>query len=181
MKKTIIILIILLLTVTSCSSKPGEKDNQKQSEESAAVVSTESGEESEFAETVSVYDVTIGYIPDGLIMEEEDDEEDGIRCVNMGAELGDEGKHIPSVSIIIGRTDFFSMEKNETGSEDRGYQSSINGKDAYMIDYSDLQTHFGQRADGGKIMFVDENITVSIDGGGLSFDEVIKIAENITW
>ena len=137
--------------------------------------------ETEPAETVSVNDAVIGYIPDGLIMEEIYEEEDGIRCVFLEIELGDEAEHEPYVSIFISPSGVNNWGFGGGNYDEYVYQSSINGMDAYMLDSSVLPTHFGLRAKGGQILFGDEYLNVSINGTGLSFDEVIKIAENIKW
>ena len=35
--------------------------------------------------------------------------------------------------------------------------------------------------DGGSIFFGDSDVTVSVDGYGLSIDELIEIAESVVW
>ncbi len=131
--------------------------------------------------SVSVYGVTLGYIPDGLITEESEVTEDGIKFVYLQVEPGDEGRHEPYVSVAISRSGVFPWGFGGGNYDDYVYQSSVNGMDAYMFDYSDLPARFEFRAEGGQILFGDENITVCVNGTGLSFDEVVKIAENIKW
>ena len=129
---------------------------------------------------VSVYDVTVEYIPDGLIMEDIKANDD-LRFVYLEVELGNKGGNIPYIQMSISHSGAFPWGWGRETFDDRVYQSTINGMDAHMIDFSDFADSGLGSLEGGEILFGDENITVKIDGYGLRFDEVIKIAENVTW
>ncbi|MBR3639308.1 MAG: hypothetical protein IKN50_01745 [Clostridia bacterium] len=147
--------------------------------ETESVGSDVSAESVGSADAVSIHDVEIGYIPDGLIMEERDDFTGEVRWVYLEIEPGNEGRDFPYVQMSISRSGNFSHGFGKGVYDKYVYQSTINGMDAYVIETScDSE---GDQVEIDIILFGDENITVNIHSTGLNIEEVTKIAENIVW
>ena len=135
--------------------------------------------------SVDIGSVTIGYIPEGLIMRESSDQVlDGkMRVIHLLKE-GDAGVSeeemqnglSPQVLIWINRTSEFDWGYKEKA-YNMTYRSTINGLDALIID-NETENVFTK---GGSILFGDENITVRIVGNGIYLDEIIKVAEGVSW
>ena len=131
------------------------------------------------AEAVSIYDVSVEYIPDGLIMEDLDAIHDVARFVYLEIELGNAAKDFPYVQMSISRSGQFPRGFGGDNFDEKVYQSSINGMDAYILASS--CDYFGETVECVQLLFGDEDITVDIQSTGLSLEEVTKIAENIVW
>ncbi len=136
---------------------------------------------------VDIHDVAFGYLPEGFVAHEipEDPESEGwdprIRSVRI---IPEEINDLPEIEIANSAVPSLMVWINRAGEIDWGYGngtydlveiSEINGMTAFMIDVNK------DEEEGGHIMFSDDKITVNISGIGISFDEIIKIAENMTW
>ena len=121
-------------------------------------------------------DVTFGYIPEGLTLNEmHDDEHPNHRYVNLEKtnDFFD-----PLVSIRVLPTNDVERGFSEP-SWKNVYQSTVNGMDAFMIDVETVID--GKPFSSHGIIFGDEDITIDIVGINISHEELVKIAENINW
>lgn len=148
-------------------------------------------EESETAEPVSVHDVRVGYIPEGLTLTDVDDR--GMPGKYRLVELSDRGKNQGenvrfAWIMIVSQDDIDAIFT--PGSFDCHTPTKINDMDAFMtimdLKDNDWAESLGLSSDdpslkSGTVFFGDGDITVEVVGIGISMDEVIKIAENITW
>ena len=121
-------------------------------------------------------DVTFGYIPEGLAVEElHDDKIPDNRYVQFG-----ETNDIFCTFVVIDITPTDEMDRGfSEPTWDNVYLSEINGMDAFMVD--DESVIDGNTFSSRRIVFGDGDITITISGFNISREELIKIAENIKW
>ena len=135
---------------------------------------------------IDIKDVTIGYIPEGFAAREmtEDDLGEGydsrirqIRIVKeedvglSAYELAN--NYWPEIVININRAGEIDWGYDRDAFE-MTYMSTINGMEAFIIRQVDGIENAG-------IQFSDDKITVNVWGIGMTMDEVIKVAESISW
>ena len=141
---------------------------------------------------VDINSVTVGYVPEGFVVRELTAEE--CEADPEGSEFNFQIRQIrlvredyadlsayelanspaPQVIININRAGEIDWGYSY-GTYEMTYQSTINGMDAIMIHETDAPHEIVD------IQFSDDKITVNIWGHGLTFDEVVKVAENIAW
>lgn len=136
-----------------------------------------------FFEGKEVSDLSVGYVPEGLVMCEEaaiDDDEyaDKVRLLIMSDPNDPDPTHRaspPFITILIRSDDAvwkFSNEAMEITKE-----TSINGMNAFLECF--FINHDGESVERGVLIFGDKTISVEINWAGLSKDEAIKVAESI--
>lgn len=148
-------------------------------------------EESETAEPVSVQDVRVGYVPEGLTLTDVDDR--GMPGKYRLVELSDRGKN-QGENVRFAWITIVSQDDIDAiftpGSFDCYTPTKINDMDAFMtimdLKENEWAESLGLSSDdpslkSGTVFFGDGDIAVDVVGIGISMDEVIKIAENITW
>ncbi|MBQ6263670.1 MAG: hypothetical protein IJK58_09170 [Clostridia bacterium] len=130
---------------------------------------------------VDVNDVSFGYIPEGYILHEiqEDPEQSELNTRSLRI-IRAVYRDLPEIELANTPDDiiFINIYKSSDfdlgygpGSFDKVLVSKINEKDAFIY----------YRYPQFSIMFGDGKITVDMIGTGFSLDEIIKIAENMAW
>ncbi len=128
------------------------------------------------SEHKKISEVTFGYVPEGLTLTEgeRDAKNPNFRRVEMTEGEFDGFNRLVAVSV------FPSDEMDpgfSTETWERVYQTTINGKDAFIVE---VESKDGLIRAGG-ILFGDADVTVSLMGLNVTHEELIKIAENIRW
>ena len=122
-------------------------------------------------------DVTFGYVPEGLAVEElHDDQIPNNRYVRFGA-MNDVFDTI--VVIDIFPTDEVNPGFSKLTWDNKVYLSEINGMDAFMVDV-EFELH-GKTSSVRGITFGDGDISIMMTGINISSEELIRVAENIVW
>lgn len=143
-------------------------------------------------EEVDINSVTVGYVPEGYVVRELTAEE--CEADPEGSEFNSQIRQIrlvredyadlsayelantPAPQIVINVNRAGEIDWGYSyGTYEMTYRSTINGMEAIMIHETDAPHEIAD------IQFSDDKITVNIWGHGLSMDEVVKVAENITW
>ena len=158
--------------------------------EGNTVVRFGENEESGTTEPVDVNDVKIGYVPEGLTAVEVQDEDMPEEYRHIDLLNGSEDPHstLPYAGVRIMSSRIYDA-KFSPGSFDYFSQTTVNGMDAFYtndMDYIDDEYIASSGIDpdffrGGLIIFGDGDIIVDVYGNGISMDEIIRIAESITW
>ena len=140
---------------------------------------------------VDIHDVAFGYLPEGYVAHDipEYPDQEGfdprIRTVRLmpaeceGMTEGELSSVPDQLMVHINRAEDIDWGYGN-GSYDLVYMSTINGMDAFMI--REVYEYEGKHYEVGDILFSDGKITVSI--GGVwepGFDEMVKVAEGMTW
>lgn len=154
--------------------------------EGNTVVRFGENEESGTTDPVDVNDVMIGYVPEGLTAEEITGEDmlNDYRIIGMKS---NDGKYTYAEVRIMSERVFDT--KFSPGSFDYFSPTTVNGMDAFYTDDMDFIgeeyiASSGMDPDffrGGLIIFGDGEIIISVSGYNISMDEIIRIAENVTW
>ena len=165
-----------------------------QTEDGSTVVRfSGSDDESEPVEEKSIYDVSVGYVPEGFVLNEIQDEAlvGNFRIILLN------GEDTPANSVPFARVDIRTAGKTMNGydaefspnSFDYFSQTTVRGMDAFYtndMDYIDeafiASSGYGpEYFEGGLIIFGDGSIVVDVLGCGISIDELFKIAESVVW
>ena len=136
---------------------------------------------------VDIHSVTVGYLPEGFAAREmtEDDLGEGydsrirqIRIVkeeDVGLSANElSTNYWPEIVININRAGEIDWGYDRDAYE-MTYESTVNGMEAIIIHQDDYEP------ENTSIQFSDDKITVNVWGIGMTMDEVIKVAENISW
>ncbi len=136
---------------------------------------------------VDIHSVSIGYIPEGFAAREmtEEDFDEGydprIRQIRIVKEedvglSADElsTNYWPEIVININRAGEIDWGYDRDAYE-MTYESTVNGMEAIIIHQDDYEP------EDTSIQFSDDKITVNVWGIGMTMDEVIKVAESISW
>lgn len=165
--------------VFSIFTKQGNHSEVRRTDRGVTVSFTGSNTEKEPTEEISIYDVTVGYTPEGFSMTEvQIDTLPNVRVIRLVDESKAEDLVTPQYEIKIGLSDEFEPAYSSK-SFDKTFLSSINGMDAYIIDVSAPVD--GKPLETCHIIFGDESITVSVLGFATNLEDTMKIAENIVW
>ena len=158
--------------------------------EGNTVVRFGENEESGTTDPVDVNDVIIGYVPEGLTAVEAPDEDmpEEYRHIDM-LNGGESPRSTPPYAGVRIMSSRIYDAKFSPGSFDYFSPTTINGMDAFYtndMDYIDDEYIASSGIDpdffqGGLIIFGDGDIIVDVYGNGISMDEIIRIAESITW
>ena len=149
--------------------------------------------ENDSADDADIYNVTLGYIPDGYFPREITEEDLGehydprIRIIRLTRTEDKEltqyemaNSSNPQVIIWINYSDDFDWWYNQNA-YGAAYNTKINGNDALIIDETEESAKTGLKHIGGQILFGAGKIAVRIIGVEVSMDELFRIAENISW
>ena len=161
----------------------------------------------ESSEHKTVYDVTVGYVPDGFIVKDIDvslDPEyplEEYRVIDLLDETAEDPYNnsplFVRVKIMSSRL-YEQKIRSAEPFEELYSPMTIRGMDAFVwnsYDYymkaleenEEIARQYVQAGiepsdfDGGNIIFGDSDVTVSVSGHGIRIDELIKIAENVVW
>lgn len=147
-------------------------------------------EEQSATDPVNVHNVSIGYVPDGLTAVEATDEDmpEEYRHIDMLNGGESPRSTLPYAGVRIMSSRIYDA-KFSPGSFDYFSQTTVNGMDAFYMNTLDhldkewIESH-GLNPDdlqGGVVIFGDGNIKVDVIGIGISMDEIMRIAESVTW
>ena len=173
-------------------------------EDDLTVVSFAGSEtDDESAEHKTVFDASVGYVPEGLFPREMHDEEfpEEYRLIYLLDETAEDpyNQAPKAVRIAIASSRLHETKIHPADAfEDRFTPTTIRGMNAFIYGENDyylkafeedenLKRLYEQMGiepsdiDGGSIFFGDSDVTVSVSGYGLSIDELIRIAESVVW
>ena len=134
---------------------------------------------------VDIHSVSIGYIPEGFAAREvtEEDWDDNDNRIRQILLVNEEDVGLSANELLTNYWPEIVININRAGEIDWGYdrdayemtyESTINGMEAFII-------HQVDGIENTTIQFSDDKITVNVWGIGMTMDEVIKVAENISW
>ncbi len=161
----------------------------------------------EFAEPKTVFDATVGYVPDGFTVKEynpacdPDYQYEESRVIDLLDETAEDPyNNAPRfVRVEIASSKLYEQKIHPADAfEDRFTPTTIRGMDAFIDDEHDyyvkaldedeeLKKQYEQWGidlddfDGGSIFFGDSDVMVEVSGYGLSIDELVAIAESVVW
>ena len=142
---------------------------------------------------VDIHDVMIGYIPEGFAARESTEEDwddemnpDGLEYdsrIRQVLLVNEDDVGLSAYNLLNNYSPKIVININRAGEVDWGYgrdvyemtyESTINGMEAFIIHQVDEIENTG-------IQFSDDKITVNVWGTGMTLEEVIKVAESISW
>ncbi|MBQ6677924.1 MAG: hypothetical protein IJM71_07745 [Clostridia bacterium] len=134
---------------------------------------------------VDIHSVSIGYIPEGFAAREvtEEDWDDNDNRIRQILLVNEEDVGLSANELLTNYWPEIVININRAGEIDWGYdrdayemtyESTINGMEAFIIHQVDGIENTG-------IQFSDDKITVNVWGTGMTLEEVIKVAESISW
>ncbi|MBR3416713.1 MAG: DUF4367 domain-containing protein [Clostridia bacterium] len=134
---------------------------------------------------VDIHSVSIGYIPEGFAAREvtEEDWDDNDNRIRQILLVNEEDVGLSAYELSNNYWPEIVININRAGEIDWGYD-----RDAYEMTYEStingMEAIFIHQVDGIEnttIQFSDDKITVNVWGIGMTMDEVIKVAESISW
>lgn len=131
--------------------------------------------------SVDVDDVSFGYIPEGFVLHEiSNDTEQSDPIFRRLRIILAENRYLPEILLSKSPDDSVFIKICKSTDYHLGYApesfdmvriSTINGKAAFIY----------YKYPVSNIIFGDEKITVDMNGIGIELEEIVKIAENMTW